>query len=134
MLLIGIIAVILVVASVCFMNRGGDVRNVERIIGERSLYTQKDIETAMDIAVRAFSEGYEDCKLLRIAYDEAETLAEIDRQRDRHGELRILVLVSDFYVGNNAEACFNLNETYHDWKWIFRDHGEGWELYTWGYA
>lgn len=71
-LVFGLAVLVLIFAGVHFMNRGGDVRNVERMTAENTLYTQEEIDTAMDIAIKAFSQGFEGCKLLTIAYDEEE--------------------------------------------------------------
>ena len=132
--LIGAILAVLAIAAAAFWPRGGDVRDVQRIPARNTMYSQEDIDIAMDIAIEAFSNGFEGCKLLSIAYDEAETLAEIDRQRERYGEIQFLILVSEFYVGDNAEPCFEPGTTYGGWKWIFRDDGDGWKLVNWGYA
>ena len=125
---------ILALAGVSFLNRGGDVRNVERITAESTLYTQEEIDAAMDIAIKTFSQGFEGCKLLTVAYDEEETLAEIQRQRERHGELKLMVLVSSFHAGENAEGGFERNMTYSGWKWILQYGDEGWKMINWGYA
>lgn len=130
----GILAVILGFSVSLLWNSGGDVKNVERLVAESTLYTGKDIEKAMDIAIKAFSEGFDGCKLLSVSYDEAETLAEMQRQRGRKESVKLLVLVSDFYAGKNAEACFNPDTVYRDWKWILRDDGNGWKMVNWGYA
>lgn len=130
----GIIVLLLGLAAVLLTNSGGDVRNVERLDAESTLYSDEDIDQAMDIAIKSFSQGFEDCKLLNITYDEKETLAEIGRQRDRYGELKLIVLVSSFYAGEKAAGGFEPDMTYTGWKWILRDNGNGWEMVTWGYA
>jgi len=132
--ILGVIAVLLGIAVALRTNSGGDVRSVERLGRESTLYSNEEIDQSMDIAIKSFSQGFEGCKLLNIAYDEAETLAEIERQRDRHGELKLIVLVSSFYAGEKAEGGFEPDMTYTGWKWILRDDGNGWEMLTWGYA
>ena len=133
-LILGLAMLVLIFASVYFLNRGGDVRDVERLAAESTLYTEEDIETAMDITIKTFSQGFEDCKLLTIAYDEEETQKEIERQRERHGDLRLLVLVSSFHAGEDAEGGFERNMTYTGWKWILQDGDDGWKMISWGYA
>lgn len=51
-LVFGLAVLVLIFAGVHFMNRGGDVRNVERMTAENTLYTQEEIDTAMDIPSR----------------------------------------------------------------------------------
>lgn len=128
------LAVVLAVSAAFLWPRGGDVQDVRRISSESSLYSEEDIHSAMDIAIEAFSNGFKGCKLLSIAYDEAETLAEIERQRERYGEIKFLILVSELYAGDEAEGAFEPGTTYGGWKWIFRNDGDSWLLVSWGYA
>ena len=133
-LMLTLAVLILAFAVVLFLNHGGAVRDVQRIPTESMLYTDEEIQMGMDIAIQAFSEGFDGCKLLTIAYDEEETLAETQRRGEEDGERKILVLVSSFFAGKNAEACFNPNMVYTGWKWILQDSGDGWEMIGSGYA
>ena len=117
-----------------YLSGAGDVRDVKRIEAECTLYTRADLETAMDIVEKTFWKEYRGCKLLSIRYDEVETLAEIERQRERAGELKLLILVSDYQIGERSEMTWDRGKTYHDWKWILRNDGDGWKLVNWGYA
>ena len=130
-----VLAVLVMALAAGFvMNRGGDVRDVERQATANTLYTDADVEAAMDLVVKTFSQGFEGCKLLTVAYDEEETQKEIERQRQRHGDLRLMVLVSSFRAGEDAEGGFERNMTYTGWKWILQDGDDGWKMISWGYA
>ena len=132
--LIVLIVLLLVAVIVTLLTGGGNIRNAERIVGESSLYTKREIEAAMDVAVNRFRRNFDDCKLLRIAYDEEKTLSEQEYQMEKHGKDGIIVLVSDFYVGNHAEPTFSPNQTYKNWKWILEKSAFGWKLIGSGYA
>ena len=129
--LISLVAAIIVAASVI---SGLKVRGAERILEECTLYSPWQVRTAMNTAIRKFQWNYYDCKLLRIAYDEEETLKEQEYQMERNGRDRVMVLVSDFHVGDHADACFNPNETYQNWKWILEKTAFGWKVIGSGYA
>ena len=128
--------VLLVVAAIVITSviSGLKVWGAERIPGESSLYTNWQVRTAMNAAIRKFQWNYKDCKLLRIAYDEEETLKEREYQMERNGRDRVIVFVSDFHVGSHGETCFNLNETYRNWKWILEKSAFGWKVIGSGYA
>ena len=128
------VVVSVIVLAVLLLTGGGNVRNVERTIGESSLYPNQEIEAAMDVAVNKFRRNFDDCKLLRIAYDEEKTLSEQVYQKEKHGKEEIIVLVSDFYVGDHAEPTFSPNQTYRNWKWILEKSTFGWDLIGSGYA
>ena len=132
--LIVLIVLLMVAVIVTLLTGGGNVRNAERIVGESSLYTKREIEAAMDVAVNKFRRNFDDCKLLRIAYDEEKTLSEREYQKEKYGKDEIIVLVSDFYVGNRAEPTFSPNQTYKNWKWILEKSAFGWKLIGSGYA
>ena len=128
-----ILLVVAVIVST-FVIGGRKVWGAERIPGESTLYSPWQVKTAMNTAVRKFQWNYKDCKLLRIAYDEEETLKEREYQMERNGRDCIIVLVSDFHVGSHGDACFNLNETYRNWKWILEKTAFGWKVIGSGYA
>ena len=129
-----IILLLLGAVSILLLTSGGNIRKAERIIGESTLYTQQEIEAAMDVAVQQFKRNFDGCTLLRIAYDEALTLKEREYQIEKFGKDHIIVLVSDFYVGNHAEPTFSPNQTYQNWKWILEKTILGWKLIGSGYA
>ena len=128
------LAVLLVIAVVLLGNRGGNVRSVQRIVGESTIYTDAEIEDAMDVVEQKFKKDFYDCKLLRLEYNEGKTLTERFYRAEQYGVERVIVLESDYYVGNHAEACFTPDYTYQNWKWILTDEGDGWLLRTSGYG
>ena len=128
------VVILAIVLTVVLLSGGGNVRNVERIVGESSLYSQQEIEAAMNVAVIKFKKDFDDCELLKIAYDEEKAISEREYQKAQYGNDKIIVLVSDFYVGDHAEPTFSPNQTYKNWKWILEKSGDGWNLIGYGYG
>lgn len=112
----------------------GDVGETAYQIGESSLYSEQEIQAAMDAAVREFRMEYQDCKLLDIRYDEEKTLSESAYRQEKGSRDRVMVLLSDFEVGDHADAGFNPNDTYKNWKWIMANSGSGWQVLDCGYG
>ena len=125
---------LIIVLTMILLSGGGNVRDAERIAGESSLYSQWEIEAAMDVAVNKFKKDFNDCELLKIAYDEERTISEREYQKAQYGKDEIIVLVSDFYVGDHAEPTFSPKQTYKNWKWILENSEVGWKLIGYGYG
>ena len=113
----------------CF---GGDVKNVEIIKRPSDIYSQEDIDSAIDVIVDEFDKDWDGCKLNKIGYagDDA-----IDENKDYlKGKLdgkdadEVIVLTSDFYVDSTGgDGSLNQDFTYKHWKWILvREKGGEW--------
>ena len=129
------VLLVLIVVLVHFLPKGGDVRIVRREIGDSVRFTAEDIEGAMQTAQEHFRKEFEGCTLLTITYDEEYSDRLASGWAENYGAKEAIVLYSSFFVGANAEACFNPNSTYSKWQWILtRNQGEDWVLQTWGYG
>ena len=129
-----LIILLCAVTALCLAGCRGDVGETAYQIGESSLYSEEEIQAAMDAAVREFRNEYQDCKLLDIRYDEDKTLLERAYRIEQGKESRVMVLLSDFEVGDNADSGFNPNDTYRNWQWILGNDGTGWKLLSCGYG
>ena len=130
-----LVLVILVEVLLYFLPNGGDVRIVRQEIGDSECFTAEEIHGAMQIAQDHFRKEFDDCTLLTITYDEEYSDRLASGWAENYGAEESIVLYSSFYVGANAEACFNPNSTYSKWQWILtRNQGEDWILQTWGYG
>ena len=118
----------------CLAGCRGDVGETAYQIGESSLYSEEEIQAAMDAAVREFRMEYRDCKLLDIRYNEEQTISESAYRAEKGEKSRVMVLLSDFEVGDHADTGFNPNDTYRNWKWILGNDGTGWKLLDCGYG
>lgn len=135
-ILLGAIVLLVVICTVVFLlGKGGKTSDVERIISITSgVYTEAQITDAMEVVENHFRKNFDDCSLLRLEYDEGKTLSERYHLSEDYGVERVIVLESDYYVGDHAEGCFTPDYTYKNWKWILTDEGDGWVLRTSGYG
>lgn len=98
------------------------------------VYTEEEIQAAMDVVEEKFDKDFEDCQLLRLEYIEGKYLSDYEHYAKRCGVDRVIVLESDFSTGPNVPPSLNQNHTYDNWKWILIDDGSGWSVWTNGYG
>lgn len=115
----------------------GNVRHTVRRCGESDVYTQAEINAAMDVAVSFFRANFGGCKLLEIAYIEEESLPESTGWAKQYAAKQAIVLHSSFEVlAENAwKEGLQPGKVYKNWKWILvRSTSGAWQLKTWGYG
>ena len=109
----------------------GDASNVRVLERQSSLYSQEEIESAIEVIKRDFENDWNGCTLNTIYYAGDEVCA--DETRDRG--VKTIVLISDFTTGNYDFGCLNTNYTYTSWSWILiRDEDGGWKHIDHGYG
>lgn len=122
--------VILCLLSGC----GGNVKQVERIYAPSALYSETDIDAAMDVAIQYFKKEFSGCTLTQIQYpgDDAEAFAQ---WADASGKGEAIVLISSFTVdASGGDGSLNPNSTYTGWNWILaREQGGKWVHIDHGY-
>ena len=124
----------------CFMitgcGRGGDASEVQVITGESELYTQAEIESAMEVAMNHFRREFEGCTMTKIEYMEDNSLSLAEEWAQQYDAEEAIVLYSSFDVdASGGDGSFSPNSTYSHWQWILtRNEGEDWVLRTWGYG
>ena len=108
-----------------------DASNVRVLERQSSLYSQEEIESAIEVIKRDFENDWNGCTLNTIYYAGDEVCA--DETRDRG--VKTIVLISDFTTGNYDFGCLNTNYTYTNWSWILiRDEDGGWKHIDHGYG
>lgn len=111
----------------------GRVSDVKVTIEPSSIYSEEDIQAAVTEAEEYFSENFNGCEMLEIAYPGDDlTLRE---QEYRESE-DVIVLISSFRVGMfGGDGSLNHNETYEDWLWILEKDKDGnWNHVDHGYG
>ena len=121
----------ILLAALLLLSACGKVSGVKETIGPSAIYTEQEIENAMNVVKRQFSAGFEDCVLLELWYDEEVSLREADEWAEQYGAKEAIVLLSDFYVTKNP--TFSSNTTMKNWSWVLVRNNGGWELKTSGY-
>lgn len=121
---------ILFCSSAC----GGKVRNVYITDYSSEIYTNAEIEAAIDVTLDYFKTEYSGCTLTEITYIGDDELGDYQRCKQNDGD-QIIVLVSTFYVGAfGGDGSFNRNYTYSNWTWtLARSDGVTWRLISYGY-
>lgn len=109
----------------------GKVSNVNETIGPSQLYSESEIQSAMNTVKQQFAAGFDGCILLELWYDEEVSLREADEWAEQYGAKEAIVLLSDFYVTKNP--TFSTNSTMKNWSWVLVRNNGGWELKTSGY-
>ena len=121
----------LALALLILLSGCGKVSGVDETIGPSAIYTEREIQSAMDVVKRQFSTGFEGCTLLELWYDEEVSLKQADEWAEQYQAKEAIVLLSNFYVTKNP--TFSPMSTIKNWSWVLvRSHG-GWELKTSGY-
>ena len=101
---------------------------------ESDIYTQEDIQQAVDIVTDYFNKEFEGCDLTALWYDEVFSEKQADDWTRQYEAEEAIVLLSSFDVdASGGDGSFNPNSTYDNWMWILVRTGGDWELMTWGY-
>ena len=128
----------LVLALVCVIGLvacGGNVKNVKITDYSSEIYSDAEIENAIDVAINYFEKNFEGCTLTEITYLGDDELDNWQEFAERNNADDVMVLVSSFNVGaSGGDGSLNPNSTYTNWKWILvRTNGGKWEHVDHGY-
>lgn len=132
-----LLTVILVICMVlCACSRGGNASEVQMITGDSELFTQREIEQAMETAMNHFRREFDGCTMTKIEYNESKSKAAALEWAVSYEADEAIVLYSSFDVdASGGDGSLNPNSSYHNWQWILtRDAGGNWVLRTWGYG
>ena len=98
------------------------------------IYTEEEIQAAMDVVMAKFNKDFAGCELLRMEYIEGKYPSDYEYYAKRCAVDKVIVLESDYYAGPDASPSLNQNHTYDNWKWILIDDGSCWTVWTKGYG
>ena len=127
-----------VVLSLCAC--GGNVKNVQVDAVESEIYSEKDIDSAVQVIIREFDRSWKGCTLTRISYaGDEKTRSESEYYLNNHGFYNadeLIVLTSSFDVDETGgDGSLNPNSTYDGWNWILiRNNGGRWKHVDHGYG
>ena len=130
-----IVSLILLLLSLTACNNSGSIKNCERSISESALYTEKEINSLMDIVADYFKAEFKGCELKELVYDEEYSDKWSDGWAQQYDADRAIVFTSSFYVSpTGGDGSLNQDSTYKNWGWILtQTDNENWVLRTWGY-
>ena len=126
-----ILSVLLVFCSAC----GGMVSDVKTHEVSSQLYSQAEIEAAMDVIKREFRRNWDGCTLTELFYAGDEDSKNSQGWADKYDADEAIVLMSSFDVDSSGpEQGLNPNYTYTEWHWILvRTAGGRWQHVSHGY-
>ena len=110
----------------------GSVKIVDR---SSEIYSDEDIEAAMEVVMQAFDESSELWYLLELSYIGDEWLDSYQDWADRNDADEVIVILSDFYISYFSDnPTMNTGSKYEDYNWILvRNEGEEWRIVDRGY-
>ena len=127
-----------ILALVCVIGLvacGGNVKNVKITDYSSEIYSDAEIENAIDVAIDYFEKNFEGCTLTEITYLGDDKLDDWQEFAERNNADDVMVLVSSFSVGaSGGDGSLNPNSTYTNWKWVLvRTDGGKWKHVDHGY-
>lgn len=115
---------------------GGNAAHVKVLDWEPSeIYTDSDIESAVQTVKDYFRKEFDGCTLTEIEYaGDSVSLSEAEYAKRYHAD-EVIVLYSSFDVdASGGDGSLNPNETYDGWLWILvREKGGTWKHVDHGY-
>lgn len=100
------------------------------------IYSDEDIQSAMDTVEEYFSRHFSGCTLKRLWYPGDEAVDEWEDFAISNDADEAIVIYSSFDVDSSGgDGSLNPNSTYDNWDWILvRDEGGKWRHVDHGYG
>ena len=121
---------------------GKKVPEVRIDYGTSSIYTQKDMNAAIELIKKEF-DTWNGCELHSISYSSDDECSEsniawMNELEAANDEKKIftqcIMFKSDFHSPKTGGGAWNADDEYTDWQWwLARTDGGQWKLMTWGY-
>lgn len=127
-----------ILLSICMFGLsacGGNVINVEILEYSSEIYSDTEINDAIDVAIDYFKKEFEGCTLTEITYIGDDKNNDYLEFAERNNSNEVMVLVSSFDVDSSGgDGSLNPNSTYTKWKWILvKDSNGKWVHVDHGY-
>lgn len=100
------------------------------------LYTDEDIQSAVDTVLAYFETEFKGCTLTQISYPGDDLSDLFDEYAKEYQSDEAIILRSSFDVDSSGgDGSLEPNSTYEGWQWILvRSNGGIWEVETYGYG
>ena len=114
---------------------GGDISRVNTHNVNSEIYSQEDINAAIDTIKKEFMMNWGGCTLTEIYYAGDDSSKDHQDWADRNNADEVIVLLSSFDVDSSGgDGSLNPNSTYTDWSWILvSTNGGKWQHVDHGY-
>ena len=102
---------------------------------DNPIYSEQDINEAIDVVVSYFKKNYDGCQLKSIEYDEPDSVEAFDKIAKEYNASEAIILTSTFSTNSKGgDGNLKPNEIYRDWQWILTKSGnEEWTIQKQGY-
>jgi hypothetical protein len=119
----------------CLVACVGNISNVESPAVDSQVYSQEEIEQAMQVIEKEFKQNWSGCTLKELYYAGDTMCLEYSEVAGSFESDEILVLLSSFDDdASGKDGSLNLDSTYTTWKWILaRRQNEDLSLVDVGY-
>lgn len=113
----------------------GIVSFAEIVEVDSEIYSEEDIQSAIDIVISRFREGWTATTLLEVKYIGDDHLDSYQDWADRNDADEVIVILVDFYISRFANNPVMGNDVkYEDYNYILvRNEGEEWQIVDKGY-
>ena len=108
---------------------------IDMYLGESAVYTESQLEEAINLILDSFEADFEQCTLQEIEYDEEYSLSQEEMNKEMFQVDNAVVFKSTFVVDDNyMNGPLNAGQTYEDYEWILNMDADGnWSILTSGY-
>lgn len=124
---LGILLCVVLMIGLCACSSKGSEVIIKSI--ESDKYSQKEINSAIDVIKDEFLLNWKGCTLKAIYYAGDDITEEHQDWADRNSADEVIVLLSSFDVDSSGgDGSLDPNTNYANWKWILvRTNGGTWE-------
>ncbi len=121
-----LLCMILMLCLTVFGCRGGNTANAKTHEVESELYSQQEIDSAIDAIKQDFRKNWSGCCLTEIYYAGDNASRAHKDWAERNNADEVIVLMSSFDVdASGGNVSLNPNSTYENWNWILVRTGDG---------
>ena len=113
----------------------GNVSDVKVLEYKSDIYSEEEIEEAIEVVKKYFRSEFSGCTLTEITYAGDDKISSYEDWATRNDGDEVIVLISSFDVdASGGDGSLNPNSTYSNWNWILvRKNGENWQHVDHGY-
>lgn len=124
---------ILLLVNLCAC--GGHVSNIRTHQVDSEMYSEQDIQSAIDTIEKEFKSDWKGCTLTEIYYAGDDFSKAHQDWADQNDADEVIVLLSSFDVdASGGNGSLNPDSTYDNWQWILvRSNGGQWQHVDHGY-
>lgn len=130
-----LVSFMLVLAAVLILCSCGDVSKAKVTPVKSDIYSEEDINSAIDTALAHFKREFDDCTLENIRYAGDERAEDFEHWRVVSDSDEAIILIMDFETGDSPGTGLNENAPYSDFEMtLVRNDGGQWKFESCGYA